>query len=207
MYIWEAYIPTKCIIYVLAEYLQDYKDALGSKYKYIYTWDPNESGEGDKPVTKCATPTVSYESGELKFTCETVGVKYYYSISDNDIVTDALSENGKVALSAAYEISVYATADGHSASEKAQATLYWLNANLKDATNINMAKTRGVVASAHDGIVSVSGLDNGEEVKFYAADGKYIGQAVATNGTASYAVSEALVIAKVGNNSIKIAMK
>ena len=54
---------------------------------------------------------------------------------------------------------------------------------------------------------SVSGLDNGEEVKFYAADGKYIGQAVAANGTASYAVSEALVIAKVGNNSIKIAIK
>lgn len=203
----EALIPTTCIIYVPTEYLQDYKDALGADYKYVYTWNPNGSGEGDKPVTKCATPTVSYESGELKFACETVGAKYHYTISDKDMATDAYSENGEVGLSAAYEISVYATADGYSASEKAQATLYWLNANLKDATNINMAKTRGVVASAHDGIVSVSGLDNGEEVKFYAADGKFIGQAVAANGTASYAVSEALVIAKVGNNSIKIAMK
>ena len=203
----EALIPTTCIIYVPTEYLQDYKDALGADYKYVYTWNPNGSGDGDKPVTKCATPTVSYESGELKFACETAGAKYHYTISDKDMATDAYCENGKVALSAAYEISVYATADGHSASEKAQATLYWLNANLKDATNINMAKTRGVVASAHDGIVSVSGLDNGEVVKFYAADGKYIGQAVATNGTASYAVSEALVIAKLGNNTIKIAMK
>ena len=203
----EALIPTTCIIYVPTEYLQDYKDALGADYKYIYTWNPNGSGDGDKPVTKCATPTVSYESGELKFACETAGAKYHYTISDKDMATDAYSENGKVALSAAYEISVYATADGHSASEKAQATLYWLNANLKDATNINMVKTRGVVASAHDGIVNVSGLANGEEVKFYAADGKFIGQAVAANGTASYAVSEALVIAKVGNNSIKIAIK
>lgn len=203
----EALIPTTCIIYVPTEYLQDYKDALGADYKYVYTWNPNGSGDGDKPITKCITPTVSYESGELKFACETAGAKYHYTISDKDMATDAYCENGKVALSAAYEISVYATADGYSASEKAQATLYWLNANLKDATNINMAKTRGVVASAHDGIVSVSGLDNGEEVKFYAADGKFIGQAVAANGTASYAVSEALVIAKVGNNSIKIAMK
>ena len=203
----EALIPTTCIIYVPTEYLQDYKDALGADYKYVYTWNPNGSGDGDKPVTKCATPTVSYESGELKFACETAGAKYHYTINDKDMATDAYSENGKVALSAAYEISVYATADGHSASEKAQATLYWLNANLKDATNINMVKTRGVVASAHDGIVNVSGLANGEEVKFYAADGKFIGQAVATNGTASYAVSEALVIAKVGNNSIKIAIK
>lgn len=203
----EALIPTTCIIYVPTEYLQDYKDALGADYKYVYTWNPNGSGDGDKPITKCITPTVSYESGELKFACETAGAKYHYTISDKDMATDAYCENGKVALSAAYEISVYATADGYSASEKAQATLYWLNANLKDATNINMAKTRGVVASAHDGIVSVSRLDNGEEVKFYAADGKFIGQAVAANGTASYAVSEALVIAKVGNNSIKIAMK
>lgn len=203
----EALIPTTCIIYVPTEYLQDYKDALGADYKYVYTWNPNGSGDGDKPVTKCATPTVSYESGELKFACETAGAKYHYTISDKDMTTDAYCENGKVALSAAYEISVYATASGHTPSEKAQATLYWLNANLKDATNINMAKTRGVVASAHDGIVSVSGLDNGEVVKFYAADGKYIGQAVATDGTASYALSEALVIAKVGNNSIKIAMK
>ena len=50
-------IPKTCIIYVPAEYLQDYKDALGADYKYIYTWNPNESGDDDKPVTPCATPS------------------------------------------------------------------------------------------------------------------------------------------------------
>ena len=50
-------------------------------------------------------------------------------------------------------------------------------------------------------------LDNGEVVKFFAADGKYLGSTVAANGAASYAVSESLVIAKVGKDSIKIAMK
>ena len=64
-----------------------------------------------------------------------------------------------------------------------------------------------MVASAHDGIISLSGLDDGEVVKFFAADGKYLGSTVAANGAASYAVSESLVIAKVGKNSIKIAMK
>ena len=44
-------------------------------------------------------------------------------------------------------------------------------------------------------------------VKFYATDGKYLGSTVAANGAASYAVSESLVIAKVGKDSIKIAMK
>ena len=200
-------ISKTCIIYVPAEYLQDYKDALGADYKYIYTWNPNESGDDDKPVTPCATPSVFYGAGKLKFSCETAGAKYHYTISDKDMATDALSEDGYVNLSAAYDISVYATADGYSASEKAKATLYWVNANLENATNINQARTRGVVASAHDGIVSISGLDNGEVVKFYAADGKLIGSSSAVDGTASCAVSETMVIAKFGDNAIKVAVK
>ena len=197
-----ASIPMTCIIYVPSKFLQDYKNALGSAYEY-QTWNPDGTGG----VTPCATPSVSYESGELKFACETAGAKYHYTITDTDMTSDALNENGEVSLSAAYQISVYATADGYKASEKAKAALYWLNANLDTDTNINQVKTRGVVASAHDGIISLSGLDDGEVVKFFAVDGKYLGSTVATNGTASYAVSESLVIAKVGKDSIKILMK
>ena len=200
-------IPKTSIIKVPTEYLQGYKDSFGSDYKYIYAWNPNETGEDNKPVTQCSTPSISYESGKLKFDCETAGAKYHYTITDTDIKSDALSENGEVSLSAAYNISVYATADGYKASDKAEATLYWINANLDTGTNINMVKTRGVVASAHDGIITLSGLDDGEVVKFYATDGKYLGSMVAANGTASYAVNESLVIAKVGKDSIKIAMK
>ena len=200
-------ISTSSIIKVPTEYLQEYKDAFGSDYKYIYAWNPNETGEDNKPVTQCSTPSISYESGKLMFACETTGAKYHYTITDTDIKSDALSENGEVSLSAAYNISVYATADGYKASDKAEAILYWVNANLDNGTNINMVRTRGVVASAHDGIVTLSGLDNGEVVKFYATDGKYLGSSVAANGSASFAVNESLVIAKVGKDSIKIAVK
>lgn len=199
-------IPTECIIKVPTEYLQDYKDAFGKDYEYIYAWNPDGSGDDDKPVTQCATPSVSYEAGELKFACETAGAKYHYTISDNDMATDALSEDGKVSLSAAYNISVYATADGYTASEKAEATLYWINAN-QETTNINLAKIRGIMATAHDGIVSISGLDNGEVVMFYAADGKLLGSSPAVGGVASCAVSEKMVIAKIGMNTIKVSMK
>ena len=200
-------IPTTSIIKVPTEYLQGYKDSFGPNYKYIYAWNPNETGEDNKPVTQCPTPSVSYGEGKLMFACETTGAKYHYTITDTDIKSDAQSENGEVSLSAAYNISVYATADGYKASDKVEATLYWINANLDTGTNINMVKTRGVVASAHDGIITLSGLDNGEVVKFYATDGKYLGSSVAANGAASYAVNESLVIAKVGKDSIKIAMK
>lgn len=200
-------IPKTSIIKVPTEYLQGYKDSFGSDYKYIYAWNPGETGDDNKPVTQCSTPSVSYGEGKLMFACETAGAKYHYTITDTDIKSDALSENGEVSLSAAYNISVYATADGYKASDKAKATLYWINANLDNGTNINMVKTRGVVASAHDGIVTLSGLDNGEVVKFYATDGKYLGSSVAANGAASYAVNESLVIAKVGKDSMKIAVK
>ena len=203
----QSEIPTTTIIKVPTEYLQDYKDAFGYSYKYIYAWNPDGSGDDTKPVTPCAAPTISYESGKLKFASETAGAEYHYTITDADMASDAYSKDGKVTLSAAYHISVYATADGYSASDKAEATLYWIKANLDNGTNINQVRTRGVVASAHDGIISLSGLDDGEVVKFFAADGKYLGSAVAANGAASYAVSESLVIAKVGKDSIKIAMK
>lgn len=201
-----ASIPTESIIYVPKDYFQDYKDALGSNYQ-IYIWNTEETGADDNPAAQCETPIVSYESGNLKFTCETSGVKYYYTISDYDIATNKLSEDGNVSLSAAYNILVYATADGYRDSKIAKATLYWLEGNQDNPSNINLSKTRGIIASAHDGIVSISGLNNGEEVKFYSADGKYLGTTVAVNGAASYAVSESMVIAKVGNNSIKIAMQ
>ena len=202
-----SYISITTIIKVPTEYLQNYKNAFGSSYKYIYAWNPSESGDDTKPVTQCATPSISYASGELKFASETAGAEYHYTITDADMASDAYSKDGKVTLSAAYHISVYATADGYSASDKAEATLYWINANLDNGTNINQVRTRGVVASAHDGIITLSGLDDGEVVKFFAADGKYLGSTVAANGAASYAVSESLVIAKVGKDSIKIAMK
>ncbi len=203
----KSYIPTTTIIKVPTEYLQDYKDAIGYRYKYIYAWNPDGSGDDTKPVTQCATPSISYASGELKFASETAGAEYHYTITDADMAFNDYNKEGKVSLSAAYNISVYATADGYKASDKAEATLYWLNANLDNGTNINQVRTRGVVASAHDGIISLSGLDDGEVVKFFAADGKYLGSTVAANGAASYAVSESLVIAKVGKDSIKIAMK
>ena len=200
-------IPKISIIMVPTEYLQGYKDAFGPDYKYIYAWNPDETGDDNKPVTQCSTPSISYESGKLMFACETAGAEYHYTITDADMASDAYSKEGKVTLSSAYNISVYATADGYKASDKAEATLYWVNANLDTGTNINMVKTRGVVASAHDGIVTLSGLDNGEVVKFYATDGKLVGSSSAVDGTASCAVSDTMVIAKFGDNAIKVAVK
>lgn len=207
-----SYLVSTCILYVPKAYFQDYKDALGNKYPYIYA-SKDDDGQGeDKPVTACTTPTITYSDGELQFASTTDGAQYHYTITDADIKNDAYSEDGKVQLAAAYNITAYATADGYKQSEKATAVLYWVKANgsLENgaSTNINQTKTRGIVTTSHDGIVTLSGLDNGEEVRFYSVDGKQIGTVKAIDGVASQAVSSAsLVIAKIGGQAIKIAVK
>ena len=202
-------LPETCILYVSKSYLQDYKDVLGSKYPYIYA--SKDDGE-DTPSEQCATPTITYAAGKLRFASSTPGAEYHSTITDTDMMNDKYVEDGVLELSATYHITAYATAEGFQPSEKATAILYWINANLEDgtSTNVNQAKTRGIVATSSDGTITLSGLDNNEEVRFYSVDGKQIGSARAVDGVASQAVSTAansLVIAKIGGQSIKIAVK
>ena len=70
---------------------------------------------------------------------------------------------------------MYANADGFLPSESSEASLHWLNADMETTTGLNTAKTRGIMVSTHDGTVSISGLGNGETVKFYSADGRLVG--------------------------------
>ena len=194
-------LQSTCIFYVPKAYYQNYKNALDSKYFYIYPSKDDESGE-QKPVEQCAVPFISYADGKLTFACSTPNAEYHYTITDSDIASDAYCQDGIVKLYAAYNISAYATADGYKASDKAIATLYWIEANLQNnTTNINQTATRGIIATSNDGIVTLSGLNNSEIVRFYTVDGKQIGTAKAINGTASQAVSESIVIAKIGNQS------
>ncbi len=201
-------LQSTCIFYVPKAYYQDYKEALGSKYSYIYVPLNDETSGEQKPVEQCAVPSISYVDGKLTFASSTPNAEYHYSITDTDMASDAYSQDGTVKLSAAYNISAYATADGYKASDKATATLYWVEANLQNnPTNINQTATRGIIVTSNDGIVTLSGLNNDETVRFYNVDGKQLGVAKAINGSASQAVSESIVIAKMGNQTIKIAVK
>ena len=201
-------LPSTCIFYVPKAYYQDYKEALGSKYSYIYVPLNDETSGEQKPVEQCAVPFISYADGKLAFVSSTPNAEYHYTITDTDMASDAYSKDGVVKLSAAYNISAYATADSYEPSDNATATLYWVEANLQNTTtNINQTATRGIIVTSNDGIVTLSGLNNDETVRFYTVDGKQLGAAKAVNGAASQAVSESVVIAKMGNQTIKIVVK
>lgn len=200
------FAPASLILYVPHLYLNDYKRKLGERFSYIYSWAPTGFDE-DEVVEACSTPTISFVDGKLHLNCSTLGAIYHYTITDKDIVVDKLSMDDKVELSAAYTISVYATAYRHKASSKATATLYWISQENESSTNILRANTRGIVASSEGGIVRISGLNNGEMVHFYTTDGKMINSMQAVNGEVACAISEQMIIAKIGNKALKIAVK
>lgn len=165
--------------------------------------------EGEVEEAKsCLTPTIAYISGNLSFESSTAGAEYHYTIKDADVATDKYNTDGQVQLNGKLDISVYATADGYKASDKATATLYWLNAEGGDDTNnINLVKTRGVMVTT-DSDITISGLNDGEVVTFYSVNGVNLGSAKAVQGVLHFAKpNESIVIAKIKGNDLKIAIK
>ena len=74
--------------------------------------------------------------------------------------------------------------------------------------NINTAKTRGIVIQSVGGFITLSGLNTNERVDFFTVDGVALGSATATDGTATFsAKSGTIVVAKIGKESVKIAVE
>ena len=161
--------------------------------------------EGTEAETKkCEKPVISYNNGELSFTCATEGVEYVSKINSDDFGNFYTQ---LVQLSGCYNISVTATKAGYDNSDVATAKLYWLPTS-DMGTNINTAKTRGVVIQSAGGFITLSGLDTNERVDFFAIDGVALGSATATDGTATFsATSGTIVVAKIGKESVKIALE
>ena len=192
-----------------------------SKTEYYQTTEPwskfgkvltlsGETPEKPEEPQKCATPSISYSDGQLQFSCETEGAKCNYTISCPDAASGETStENSSVTLNAYYDITCYAKAEGFINSDLATAKLYWLTSSGSlEGAGINNVSMRGIAIQSAGGFINISGLDNNETVSFYGIDGKSLGTATAINGTTSFAAqSGSIVVAKIGKESIKIAVE
>ena len=79
---------------------------------------------------------------------------------------------------------------------------------IEETVGIESVKDRGITIQSAGGFINISGLDNNEKVSFYGIDGKALGSATAINGTTSFAAqSGSIVVAKIGKENIKIAVK
>ena len=169
----------------------------------------NISEEGDsKPeeVKKCNTPIITYDNGVIKFDCSTQNSKISSKILCDDV---KIYNDNQITLKGIYTISCFANADGYQQSDVATAKLYWLTSSgTLEGDNINNVSMRGIAIQSAGGFINISGLDNNEKVSFYGIDGKSLGSATAINGTTSFAAqSGSIVVAKIGKENIKIAVK
>ena len=155
---------------------------------------------------KCETPTIAFIDGKLTFSCATEDVEYVSDVTCSDV---SRYYSNEINLAACYDITVTAMKTGYDNSDVATAKLYWLTSSgTLEADNINASKIRGVVIQSADGFVTISGLNSNEQVDFFATDGKALGSAKAMGGTATFAAqSGTVVIAKIGKESVKIAVE
>ena len=163
--------------------------------------------EGTEIETKkCEAPTIAYKDGELSFTCATEGVEYISEVNCADVSKFYTST---VALTACYDIKVYATKAGYENSDVATAKLYWLTSSGSlDANSINSIAMRGIAIQTTGGFINISGLDDNEKVSLYTIDGRCIGTATAFGGAVSFsAQTNSIVVAKIGKESVKIAVE
>ena len=189
-----------------------------SKAEYYKTTEPwskfgkilTLSGDTPESPKKCATPSISYSDGQLQFTCETEGAQCYYTLNNSDVKTgETLAESNNVNLSACYDITCYAKAEGFVNSDLATAKLYWLTSSGSlEGDGINNVSMRGIAIQSAGGFISISGLDNNETVSFYALDGKALGTAKSIDGNVLFSAKQGtILVARIGKESVKIAVE
>ena len=159
-------------------------------------------------IEKCATPVISYEKGKLKFSCDTEGAEFVSKISCED--TGNYSES-EIALNATYTIRVYATRNGWNDSDEAVAKLCWIDTEPSiDVTGTTEITAKAVLVKAHDGTITIDGLENNQDIKAYTVDGRQIATTVSLGSNATMTVpldSGEVVILKFGGKSIKVRMR
>lgn len=159
-------------------------------------------------MEKCATPVISYEKGKLKFSCDTEGAEFVSKISCEDAGNYSESE---ISLKATYTVSVYATRNGYNDSDEAVATLCWIDTEPSiDVTGTTEITAKAVLVKAHDGTITMAGLEDNQDIKAYTVDGRQIATTASLGSNATMTVplnSGEVVILKFGGKSIKVRMR
>lgn len=177
--------------------------AYKSAESWKYFWNIHEEGSSTEEPNTCNMPTIEYINGKLCISSTTPDSKCYYSIKDNDIVNNSIVD-GDIELSATYTITAYATAEGYERSSLSTATLCWIEGSFEtDGIETPFVSRKAAIIAVENGVVSVSGLDEGCLVQSISIDGRIIDRSVAKDGIATLNAEQCAII-KIADKSIKI---
>ena len=187
------------------------------KYKATKGWRDFDTIEEGVDVEipgaeKCATPTISYNKGELTFSCDTEGATCKYTITDADIQSGS---GNKVQLSVAYQVSVVAMKDGYNNSEAAEATLCWVDVQpqtegVEVATAVQSIEAQPVLIQANGQVVRITGAPEGSAIAIYDTSGQLMGSGKATAGTTDISThlnNGDIAIVKIGDRAVKVVVR
>ena len=195
-----------CKVYVPQNSIQTYKN--DSYWGNFWTYMPID--ENGQSTSKCTMPIISYNNGKLSFSCDTEGAVFHSTITDNDITSYSTNE---ISLSATYNISVYATAEGYGKSDIATATLCWIDVEPKSeglSNNVAQVRANAVLIQSDNGRVTVSGLDYGTNIVIYSVSGHLIGSTKVQGNKTSIITNLKrgdIAIVKIGDKSVKVVMQ
>ena len=194
--------PEYMTLHVPAASINSYKTtAPWSSFGNIVTLD------GDIVETpKCDNPVIKYNNGEIEIECETTDAEFVTAVTNN--YTGNYNSNN-FALTATYNISVYATATGYDNSDTVNATLCWIECDCNENNNNNIINipAKAVFVTSNNGTININCALEGEVVELYTSDAMYIGSTTIENG---YATIESglskgdIAIIKIAEKSIKI---
>lgn len=161
-------------------------------------------------VPKCAIPIISYENGQLSFTCETEGAEFISEITDADVKQH---NSATISLTSTYNISVYAKAPNHANSDIAKATLCWIDAEpTKDGMidGITNVSAKPVLIQSNGNVLAIRGADLGTSISVFDVSGREVGAAVVDSETTNVKTSLArgqVGIVNISGRSIKVVIK
>ena len=201
-------------LYVPAGTIDKYKATNGWKdFLFIEEGDGGNPTPGPEPEEKvCAKPTIHYQNGKLTFQCATEGVEFISEITDSDIKKNYTAS---VDLGVTYHISVYATRAGYTNSEKATATLCWIDVEPQtegitdgDENAVVNVKAMPVLIQQDGNYMTISGTPAGTPLRIYDLSGRLINATTATDGVTRVECnsSEKMIIVKVGERTVKVVM-
>ncbi len=161
-------------------------------------------------IVYCGRPVISYADGMLTFTSQTEGVEFVSSITCDDVNT---YRDAQVALSVAYNVSVYATKEGCENSDTVTAVLCWIECDHQDEEEkgiLKVASTPALIQSSN-GIITIQGLEKGTSVSVYTTSGMEVASSVAEENVTltldTQMTKGEVAIVKMGAKSVKVMMK